>query len=225
MLAVIAKLDGANGLLFHMEPWSGRWQYRVRFPASESEALREWGREREVEGAGVFFALSDPNTEVAAQWREPDGEWRDAAAHEFADTEADFAVELRARRDFRRDPVLRVAGLVRGWVGVFDLELPRRVLAEHGPERFRARGRSHLPGPGSVLREPGDLTHRCEAWSVTNLGPNRQAALLPVAAAVPGSSGPRQAVMVKAGALSEPERQALLDWVEAQPAAPEPAAP
>lgn len=215
MLALIAKLDGSNGLLvFHVEHESDKpWRYRLRWPASSNDSLREWQREREVQGEGVFFPLVDPNVPVEAQWRTgPKAKWRTAEPHEFVETTADFVVEIRGQQDFSADPVLRVAAMVRGFPAVFDLAMPRRVVGLTGPERIDVVGTSFYRGPGNLLRKPGDFAYRDEQWSVMSAGPNRQAALLSVAEAKPGANEYRQAVVIRTGALSAEEKEELLRW-------------
>lgn len=222
MLPLITRLDGTNGLLFHVEHWNKRnaWEYQVRWPESRVESLREWGEGVMVSEDHALFVLLDPTVAVEVRWRWgwPGGEWEDAALREWGSIECDFQVIVKERRDFREDPVLRVGAMVGSLPAGYDLTLPMRVV-EAG-EMVGARGKAVHFGIGNVLREAGQFASGNAAFAISNVGPS-QVTLLPAAGNIPESLPFLGTLAVRAGRLSESELVAFRDYLKTQPPLPE----
>lgn len=211
VLTLIAMLDGANACLFHMEQHTGEWRYRARWPESGYPALREWGEVRQVAGGCVFMPLTDPLVPVEVEWcAEGEEEWRAAEPWEFMEVPVRFRVEMGEGRDFREDPLVRAMALVRGLPCAYELEMPRKKVAEG--DFFEMEGKPLVLGPGMILREAGEFLCESAAYRITNLEPTSQAALLPVVAAEPGSVPSRGTFCVKKGSLTADEVAALEAW-------------
>lgn len=217
VLALVARFDGANGLLFHMEQCgNGAWQYRVRWPESSIPSLQQWQRIRETNGSHAIFQMLDPHAAVEAQWRwvpekEEDGAepvWELAVPHEFAPTFASFRVRVKRPRSFVKDPVIRALAMVKGWPASFDLTLPRCEVSE--PAEFEVRGDCLHLGPGACLCEPGEFSCGDEAFDIVNLGPSHQPLVAIEGPALPGQLTYVGSFFVKTGRLTPEEIQLLL---------------
>ena len=235
MLALITLLDGANAQLFHMEHCGNRtWQYQARWPASSAPEYRDWGPVRTATGERAIEPLMDPNVICEVRWRwetekpeariqNPEEEdappretssldsclWTLACPHEWGAITCDFHVIVKSPKDFRVDPLIHAAGLVRGFPVAFELTLPSRVVALSGQEILTLSGTALSPGPAAVLREPGEFTCTNEHFSVSSAAAS-QVTLLPVVPRPPQAlpSGPCYAVRL--GILPPEEIELIL---------------
>lgn len=248
MLALITLLDGANAQLFHVEHCVNRkWQYQARWPASSAPEYRDWGPVRHATGERALEPLMDPNVicEVRWRWEEEIPEvrhqmpeiseesappwdvtqesalpdlWTAATPHEWGTITCDFHVIVKSPKDFRVDPLIHAAGLVRGFPVAFELTLPARVVGLSGQEILTLSGTALSPSPAAVLRESGEFACTNEHFSVSSAAES-QVTLLPVAPRPPQAlpSGPCYAVRL--GILPPEEIELLRAYVAEQSAA------
>ncbi len=247
VLALITQLDGANAQLFHVEHCGNRkWQYQARWPDSPAPEYRDWGPVRSAAGDRALEPLMDPNVICEVRWRwnddlPPDGEgdlapwesdpssltsdplsslyagWQDAAPHEWGPITASFHVIVKQPRDFRADPLVHAAGLVRGFPVAFQVVMPARVVALARQEILTLTGTALAPGPAAVLRESGEFVSVNDAFSISNEG-SSQVTLLPVAARPPSALPPGPCYAVRLGVLPPEEIDLLRSYVADQQA-------
>lgn len=213
MLALVAKLDGANALLFHVEQSNkAPWHFRVRWPDSSLSILRTWQTERLVDGEAAYFALLDPSSRVEAEWKtDCHRAWRKAKPHEFREAATRFSVTVKAPRDFREDNQVLASAIVRGQPATFCLQMPRRWVARNRAETLTVLARNYHSGLGHILRKPGEFTTSNEVYAIANVEANDQAALLAVRRAECGSNPIKGGVcFVLAGQMTEEELKLLL---------------
>ena len=143
--------------------------------------------------------------------------WITATPHEWGCITCDFHVIVKSPKDFRVDPLIHAAGLVRGFPVAFELTLPSRVVGLSGQEILTLSGTALSPGPAAVLRKPGEFTCTNEHFSVSSAAPS-QVTLLPVAPRPPQAlpSGPCYAVRL--GILPPEEIELLRAYVAEQEA-------
>lgn len=207
VLAVVAKLDGLNVLLFHVEQWDNQTKWFFRVWGED-----DWMPEVALTGRSVTIPVPHATDPLKVEWREADGDWQSAVPHEFGEARAEFVVRVDLPFDAAAaDDGVHVCGVVGGAPSVWRLDLPRRVLAQDGPETLRVSGVSLCPGMGQILDCPGDFRVQGGFWKVVNVGPS-QAALLRVDDAVPGMLPFRGVYMVRSGGrLTDEEMDLLLE--------------
>ena len=231
VLALITHLDGANAQLFHVEHCGNReWQYQIRWPESRVAEYRDWQPQRSTSGERAIEPLLDPGVLCDVRWRwsengsdgsEPPWQqpWQEARAHEWGDATAFFHVILKQPRDFRADPLVHAAALVRGLPVAFELAMPQRLAAQKGREVFAVPGTALCKGPGTVLREVGEFICVNDAFCISNAKPS-QVALLPVRPRLP-SALPYQGMFgVRVGCLSPDEVELLRVFAAAEKEVP-----
>lgn len=205
VLALVAKLDGSNVLMFHVEQWDKRWSFRLR-----SVGDHEWGDEIEAPFSSQEWPLPDVTRAVECQWRSEGLDWQDAVPMEFGEAVCEFVVWRDVPFEVGDDPV-RFCGIVDGRPSVWELDLPKEILFKDSAA-VRCMGRSVQRGLGQVLGCEGVFSLKVGGWKVSNSAAS-QAALLPVEVAIPGSMPPEDIYMVVSGRLSQEELKHLMQEV------------
>lgn len=200
-------------MLFHVEQHKGSGVevgYRVRWPESRHEDLRDWGGER-VGVLPVMFPLLDLGVAVECQWRGgADEDWEDAVAHEWRHAEADFQVTLVDARGGDRDRELDAGAVVCGYPSFYRLVLPEG--GHDAGSVLRLVGVSLLAGVGQMF-EAGEFVARGHGIRIVSASGSR-GGLVRVDCAMPGHASPdAPRMMLSAGSLDEGELAALEEWL------------
>lgn len=241
VLALITKLDGANFQMFHMEhSGNQKWSYQVRWPTSRVAEFAAWSPLRTATGNKVTLPLMDPTVPMEARWSWDDGtpatpqtrrqqksassnpqssianlQFAAAVPHEWGEATCDFHIIIKLLRDFRNDPLIHAAALVRREPCAFEIVMPRRLVAQDGPEILTVSGTALVSGPATVLRGEGEFTCVTDAFSISNAGAS-QVTLLPVEAAIPCSLPYVPSYAVKLGKLPPEEIELLRQYMAEQ---------
>jgi len=192
--------------MFHVEQTTPRGdvEYRLRWPDSAHEALREWGGERRAMHASfpLTFGLEDPGVAVEAQWRYRGDDWQDCQAMEFAPSIAMFRVVFENGRSAGQDRELDVMGVVGDFTAVFRLRLEEGEIAPGG--QVVLEGQSLELGPGQFFK-PGQFHCHSTGIRVTGLDCG-QVTLRNADRAVPGkSASPPRPYLVRTARALPPE--------------------
>lgn len=158
--------------------------------------------------------MDDSSTSLPSMFDVPP-EWSEALPHEWGSITCDFHVIIKCPKDFRIDPLIHAAGLVRGFPVAFELALPARVVALSGQEILTLSGTALSPGPSAVLRAAGEFTCTNDQFSVSNAAPS-QVTLLPVAARSPQALPAGPCYAVRLGILPPEEIELLRAYVAEQ---------
>lgn len=204
MLAVIAQLDRLNVLLFHVEQSiMDAWEYRVSVRGGPPGDRVQCAQDH------VFLPVPSYSGPLSVEWRwRGDEEWTAAVPHCFGEATAEFAVRVEAEFDPSRYDHVTVCGVVRGHPSAWKLQMPPWKVGLNGPEVLKVAGVSCCAGLGQVLRGEGEFQCAGSGLQVMNAGPS-QAALLPVADAVPAAMPFQAPFFVTTGRLSADEIETL----------------